>query len=100
MQSDHGIDSVYLARGIVGKVPLLEKFQCQRQGRRDPARDHGVAQQGGEVVANSIENAKGQSHEKYAVFVKAEGRDIGWVIQAEGGHGGGDAGTQTGHAQK
>jgi len=100
LQRDHCVYSVHLSGGVVGHGPLLQKAQGQGQGGGDPAGDHGVAQQSGQIVANGVEHAKGQAHQERAVLGQAQRRDGGRVVEAEGGHGGGGARAQAGHAKE
>ena len=100
MQRNHCLNSIDVAGGVVGDAPLLEELQRQRKRRGDPAGDHGVAQQGGQVVADRVENAEGQRHQERAVLGEAQGGDVRRLVEAEGGHRGGDARAQAGDAEE
>ena len=100
LQGDHCINTVNLSGRIVGQIPLLQELQGQGQRGGDPAGYYGVAQQRGQIVADCVQNTKGQSHQEYAVLIEAQGSDVCGVVQAKGGHRGGNAGAQAGNAQE
>ena len=100
LQGDHGVDTVYLSGSVVRQIPLLQEFQRQGQGRGDPAGNYGVAQQGGQIVADGVQYAEGQGHQEHTVLGEAEGSNVGGIVQTKGGHGGGNAGAQAGNAQE